>query len=76
VDLFSGVKRPGREDDHSPPPSNEVKNARNSTPPYIFMAWCLVKRSEVFTSFCTVINIMGNLSFVSLLSFGVKKGTT
>jgi hypothetical protein len=34
------VKRPGREADHSPPPSAEVKNAWRciSTPPYVFMA--------------------------------------
>jgi len=33
--LFLGVKRPGREVDHSPPSSAEVKNAWNytSTPP-------------------------------------------
>jgi hypothetical protein len=36
--LSSGVKRPGREADHSPPSSAEVKN-----PPHVFMAWCLVK---------------------------------
>jgi hypothetical protein len=32
---FSAVKRPGRETDHSPPSSAEVKNARRytSTPP-------------------------------------------
>jgi hypothetical protein len=33
-----GVKRPGSEDDHSPPTSAEVKK----TPPYTFMAWCLI----------------------------------
>jgi hypothetical protein len=38
------VKRPWREADESPPSSAEVKNAWgfNSTPPYVFMAWCLV----------------------------------
>jgi hypothetical protein len=36
-----GVKRPGREADHSPPSSAEVKNARSYTsiPPKAFMAW-------------------------------------
>jgi hypothetical protein len=34
--LSPGIKRPGREADHSPPTSAEVKNA--STPPYAFMA--------------------------------------
>jgi hypothetical protein len=42
--LFLGVKRPGREADHSPPCNSEVKNAWSctSTPQYVFMAWCLV----------------------------------
>jgi hypothetical protein len=35
-----GVKRPGREADHSPPNSAEVKKTwvYTSTPPYVFMA--------------------------------------
>jgi hypothetical protein len=39
-EFFSGVKRPGREADHSPPSSAEVKNAWSytSTPQYVFMA--------------------------------------
>jgi hypothetical protein len=45
--LSSGVKRPRRETDHSPPPSTEVENACRyiSTPPYVCMAWCLVENS-------------------------------
>jgi hypothetical protein len=41
------VKRQGREADHSPPYSAEVKNvwSYNSTPQYVFMAWCSVKKS-------------------------------
>jgi hypothetical protein len=42
---FPGVKRSGREDDHSPPSSAEVK-VRGGIPPlpqHAFMAWCLVK---------------------------------
>jgi hypothetical protein len=37
---FPGVKRPGREADHSPPTSAEVKKmwTYTSTPPYVFMA--------------------------------------
>jgi hypothetical protein len=37
---FPGVKRQGREDDHSPPTSAEVKKMwiYTSTPPYAFMA--------------------------------------
>jgi hypothetical protein len=42
--LSQGVKRLGRVSDHSSPSSVEVKNAWSyiSTPPYAFMAWCLV----------------------------------
>jgi hypothetical protein len=38
--LFPGVKQPGRETDHSPPTSDEVKETYiyTSTPPYVFMA--------------------------------------
>jgi hypothetical protein len=38
------VKRPGREGDHSPPSSAEVKNAWSYTSGllYIFMSWCSV----------------------------------
>jgi hypothetical protein len=43
--LSPGVKRPGREADHSAPSSAEVKKAWSytSTPQYVFMAWCLIK---------------------------------
>jgi hypothetical protein len=49
--LSLGVKQPGREADHSPPSSAEVKNAGSytSTPQYVFMEWCLVKRRDNFT---------------------------
>jgi hypothetical protein len=45
---FPGVKQPGREADHSPPSSVEVKNiwSYTSTQPYVFMAWYLVKRKD------------------------------
>jgi hypothetical protein len=45
VALSLGVKRPGREADHSLLYSAEVKNAQSSTliPQYAFMAWCSVK---------------------------------
>jgi len=47
----TGVKRPGREGNHSPPPSAEDKNAWSctSTPQYVFMAWHLVKPIDNFT---------------------------
>jgi hypothetical protein len=49
--LLLGVKRPGREADHSPPSSGKVKNAWTYifTPQYVFMAWCLVKHRANFT---------------------------
>jgi hypothetical protein len=48
---FPGVKRPGREADHSPQSSAVVKNAWSytSTPQYVFMAWCFVKQRDNFT---------------------------
>jgi hypothetical protein len=43
------VKRPGREADHSPPSSAEVKNAWSYTSiPPVFMAWYLVKTRANF----------------------------
>jgi hypothetical protein len=49
--LTLGIKRPGREADHSPPSSSEIKIvwSYTSTPPKVFMAWCLVKHSDGFT---------------------------
>jgi len=37
--LYSGVKRPGREADHSPPSTSEIKNAWSNTSihPYVLM---------------------------------------
>jgi hypothetical protein len=45
--LSLGLKRPGREADHSLPSCSEVKNvwSYTSTPQYVFMAWCLVKQA-------------------------------
>jgi hypothetical protein len=39
------VKWQGREGDHSPPTSAEVKKAwmHTSIPPYVFMTYCLIK---------------------------------
>jgi hypothetical protein len=43
-DLSPELKQPGRETDHSPPTIAQVKKTwtYTSTPPYVFMAWCLV----------------------------------
>jgi hypothetical protein len=59
-DLSLGVKRPGREADHSPPSSAKVKNAWSyaSTPLYILMAWCLVKHGDNFTFYLFYLYIL------------------
>jgi hypothetical protein len=48
--LSKEVKQPGREADHSPTSSAEVKNAWSctSTSQYVFMSWCLVKHRDSF----------------------------
>jgi hypothetical protein len=45
-----GVKQLRCEADHSPPSSTEDKNiwSYTSTPPYAFMAWCLLKHRDNF----------------------------
>jgi hypothetical protein len=45
------VKRPGREADHSPPNSAEVKEMLGAIrpPQYVFMVWCFVKQTDIFT---------------------------
>jgi hypothetical protein len=50
--LSQGVKRLGREADHSPLSSAEVKKMRGAIPPlpqYAFMVWCLVKHRDNFS---------------------------
>jgi hypothetical protein len=49
--FFLGGKAEGREADHSPPSSVEIKNAWSytSSPQRVFMAWCLVKHRDNFT---------------------------
>jgi hypothetical protein len=56
--LSLGVKRPGRETDHSPTSSAEVKNAWSytSTPQYAFMAWCSVKAQGQLYLYLTYVN--------------------
>jgi hypothetical protein len=69
-----GAKRQRREDDHSPLPNAEVKNAWSytSTPP-CFMAWCLIKHRNNFTStllFSFLSTILPSFTlFPSFLSF-------
>jgi hypothetical protein len=55
-----GIKRPGREADHSLPSIAEVKDVwrYTSTPQYAFMAWYLVKHRDNFTfTFVEIVNI-------------------
>jgi hypothetical protein len=53
--LASGVKLQVREADHSPPTSVEVKKTwlYTSTPPYVFMAYCLVRDNFTFFALYT-----------------------
>jgi hypothetical protein len=48
--LSLGVKRAGREADHSPPSSTEVKNgwSYTPTPQYVLMEWPLIKHKDNF----------------------------
>jgi hypothetical protein len=59
-----GVKRPGREADHSPLSSAEVKNASSctSTPQYVLVAWCLVKHRDNFIF--TFLNCVGYIGSI------------
>jgi hypothetical protein len=66
--LSLGGKRPEHEADHSCQYNAEVKNAWNytSTPPYVFMARCLIKQRDNFT--CSIANIS---SFLPVFSFSL-----
>jgi hypothetical protein len=63
VGFFPGVMRPGREADHSPPTSAEVKKVwiYTSTPPYSFMAYCLISYAHgqfyLFTFYCDEVKV-------------------
>jgi hypothetical protein len=60
-----GVERPGREADHSPPTSAEVKNSwgYTSIPPLVFMAGRLVKHRDNLTFHQhNCLHIAGNFS--------------
>jgi hypothetical protein len=44
-------ERSGREADHLPPSSAEIKNCEaKPSLPHVFMAWCLTKYRDNFTS--------------------------
>jgi hypothetical protein len=61
--LYLGVRRPGREADHSPPTSAEVENAWRyiPIPQYDFLAWYSVKKKHrdnfTFTFYTVYIGI-------------------
>jgi hypothetical protein len=60
------IKRPEREANHSLPSSDEVKECVELyTPPYAFMAWCLVKHRDNFT-FTSVRKLLDTPSYTSL----------
>jgi hypothetical protein len=67
--LSLGMKRPGREADDSPPSSAEIKNAWSytSTPPYVFMAWCVVKHRNNSTSTYLLFSTLFLLFYLLLL---------
>jgi hypothetical protein len=72
--LYLGVKWPGREVDHSPPSSAEVKNAWSytSTPQYAFMAWCLVKHRGKFTFTLCLHFAYNQLWYIQLPLWGIS----
>jgi hypothetical protein len=51
IQWVPGALSPGREADHSPPSSAEVKRIwiHTSTSPWVLMAWCLIKQRDNFT---------------------------
>jgi hypothetical protein len=71
--LSLGVKRPGREADHSPLSSDEVKNAwrYTSTSQYAFMAWCLFKRRDKFTFTFTFALVYTRLSALIKIQWSI-----
>jgi hypothetical protein len=66
--LSLGVKRLGREADHSPPYSAEVKECVELYlhPHYAFMAWCLVKHKDNFTFYFTFTFMKLHTNFMKL----------
>jgi hypothetical protein len=55
--LSLGLKRPGREADHSPPSIAEVKECMelHLQPQYAFIPWCLDEHRDKFTFFMKLI---------------------
>jgi hypothetical protein len=65
----TGVQRLGREADHPPLHSAEVKNAwgYTSTPPEVFMTWYLVKHMDNFTFY----NIRKFRGYFDLITYDI-----
>jgi hypothetical protein len=71
-----GVKQLGREADHSPPSSAEVKNelSYTSTPQYAFMGWCSVKAQGQLYLYCLSISIITTMLMLKEYTYeGVSK---
>jgi hypothetical protein len=64
---FSRCRTPRREGYHSPPSSAGVKYAWSyaSTPPNVFMAWCMVKHRDNFTLLYLTLLHFTSLHFTS-----------
>jgi hypothetical protein len=64
-----GVKRPGRETDHSLRSVDEVNIA--FTPKFVFMAWCLIKHGEnfIFTVVLSELNVAPNNNLLYYVLF-------
>jgi len=65
--ISSGLKQPSHEADCSPPSGAEIHHAwrYTSTPPYVFMVWCLIKHRVNFTCIFTF-TLLDNLSLILL----------
>jgi hypothetical protein len=80
--LSLGVKRPGREADHSPPSSAESKNewSYTSTPYYASMEWCLKHRDNFTLLYLTLksmyISCINRHLFCSLVLYSIREGRT
>jgi hypothetical protein len=59
--LSLGIKRPGRESDHSPPSSGgqRICGAIPPLPQYAFMEWCLVKaQGQLYLYLYCILNVV------------------
>jgi hypothetical protein len=70
VTVSPGVKRPGRETDHSPPYSAQDKNAWSYTsiPQYVYKAWNLIKHRGIYNLYITLPSVMSWWSRSTLTS--------